>query len=72
MDVEINQNKIKKDFSLNYIYKKHLKKYLPENQNAIEYFQHQKNINKNLKFYNTVVSKNIVAKTLFKIIIKIS
>ncbi|WP_223608933.1 glycosyltransferase family A protein [Chryseobacterium sp. OSA05B] len=72
MDIEINQNKAKKDFSLNYIYKKHLNKYIPKNLNAIEYYHQQKKLGVNLNFYNEAVHKNGVTKFLFKLITKLS
>jgi glycosyltransferase involved in cell wall biosynthesis len=70
MDVEINQNKSKRDFSVNYIYKKHLNKYLPNEINAIDYFQQQKIVKKNLDYYNKLVDKNLITRFLFKIMIK--
>lgn len=72
MDIEINKNKAKKDFSLNYIYKKHLNKYLPDNLNAIEYYHQQKKLSVNLNFYNEVVNRNTITKFLFKLITKLS
>ncbi|SHL02204.1 glycosyltransferase family 2 protein [Chryseobacterium polytrichastri] len=72
MDVEINQNKTKKDFSLNYIYKKHLEKYLPKDMNAIDNFIQQRNIGRSLNFYNEIVNKNTINKFLFKLINKTS
>ncbi|QIY91410.1 glycosyltransferase family 2 protein [Chryseobacterium gallinarum] len=71
MDVEINQNKTKKDFSLNYIYKKHLAQYLPDQLNAIENFQKQKTAQHNLDFYNRAIHKNKVTQFLFKLITKL-
>lgn len=72
MDIAINQDKNKIDFSLNYIYKKHLKKYLPKNKNAIENFHLQENLKNNLDFYNEKVNKNFINRILFKLIIKFS
>lgn len=71
MDVEINKSKFKNDFSLNYIYKKHLNKYLPDNMTGIENYVQQKRRSENLQFYNEKVNKNFITKFLFSLITKL-
>ncbi|WP_312321547.1 glycosyltransferase family A protein [Soonwooa sp.] len=67
-DILINKDVTKKDKSYNYIYTKHLDKYLQFSKNAIINF---KIINQKLKNHdeiNSKLKKNIITKVLFRVI----
>lgn len=68
MDVEINKNLDKRIYSENYIYKKHLNKYLIYNQNPIDNYKITFNKLNEMNSNNNKINKNIITRILFKII----
>ncbi|MGV0966539.1 glycosyltransferase family 2 protein [Empedobacter falsenii] len=71
-DVLVNNDISRKDISYNYIYKKHLSKYLRYNDNAIVNYRLINNKLHQLKKTNQQINKNIFTRFLFKLIKLIS
>ncbi|HAR72468.1 MAG TPA: glycosyl transferase family 2 [Flavobacteriaceae bacterium] len=72
MDIELNLDINKRTYSENYIYKKHLCKYLRYNDNAIFNYIFINNKLDQLKKTNHQINKNIITRLLFKLIKLIS
>jgi len=68
MDVELNINNRKKIYSENYIYKKHLSKYLVYNENAIENYSTLYMKLDELRTLYRIINKNLITRSLFKLI----
>ena len=68
MDVELNINLEKKIYSENYIYKKHLIKYLPNNLNAIDNYNISARKQDELSNIYRDINNNLLTRFLFKLI----
>ena len=68
MDVAINKSLKKRNFTENYIFKKHLSKYLHYNENAIVNYRLINNKLDQFKKTNTQIYKNMFTRFLFKLI----
>lgn len=68
MDVEINKDSYKKIFSENYIYKKHLDKYLQLDNNAVVNYQLVNSRLNELSSLSYTINKNKLTRLLYKII----
>lgn len=71
MDKEINKNKMILTQTENYIYKKHLTKYLDEHENAIKNYSTLKNKTARYDALISKIHKNKITEFLFKVIEKI-
>ena len=72
MDITLNKDEWKKNHAANYIFKKHLIKYISENHNSIDTFYYYKNFKS--KYYELInkLYRSRLTRFLFKLINKIS
>lgn len=68
MDVELNINNEKKIYSENYVFIKHLSKYLIYNDNAIENYNLLSMKLDELRTLSRIINKNLITRSLFKLI----